>query len=231
MKQVLAVGLGREAMAVIEPFLDRSSFAVDRMARGDTAAVVVAKIAFHLVIAEHPLPGLLLSEFVALLRRPDAPNARTPLIVVGHAARLNEVKGLLRDGDLALAIGDSQPLLKAASAVLGQPLRMAARFFVRLEVELRSGRELLAGQTDNISETGMFIRTPREYPMGTRVAFQFTLPSERAPIQGEAEVVRRSSGEGGQPQGVGVRFNAFRGEDEKRLREFLRAHADRQATR
>jgi uncharacterized protein (TIGR02266 family) len=223
-KQVLAVGLGREAMAAIEPFLDRSAFAVDRLASGETASTVVEKVAFHLVIAGHPLPGLLLPEFVATLRRPGGPNAGTPLIVVGEPDRLSDVRGLLREGDLALAAGEQQPLLKAASTILGQPLRMAARFLVRLEIELRTGRELLAAQTENISETGMFVRTPREYPLGTPVAFQFSLPRDRTPLQGEAEVVRRTSGEGAEAQGIGLRFTAFRGDDERRLREYLRTH-------
>src|SRR5262249_57287484 len=63
----------------------------------------------------------------------------------------------------------------------------------------------LSCQSENISETGMLLRSPEAYPIGTRVRFECTLPGDRSPLRGEAEVVRHTVSEVEQVQGIGVK--------------------------
>ncbi len=77
--------------------------------------------------------------------------------------------------------------------------------------------------TENLSESGLFVRTEREFLVGDRVTLQLSFPQLLEPHEVSAEVVRlRGEGPEG-PAGVGVRIPAERLEDRERLRELVQA--------
>jgi hypothetical protein len=67
----------------------------------------------------------------------------------------------------------------------------------------------------------MLLRTETLYPTGTKVTFEASLPGDRSPIQGGAEIVRHAVAELEGVQGVGMRFLSFRGDGLARLQEFI----------
>jgi hypothetical protein len=104
-------------------------------------------------------------------------------------------------------------------------LEVAPRTSVRLPTNLEtalggSGRELFC-QTENISATGMFVRTRHRPSLGSTVVFKIHLADEGGTIFGRGEMVRHSSPDQEGIDGVAVRFLSFARDGAVRLQDFL----------
>jgi hypothetical protein len=73
--------------------------------------------------------------------------------------------------DLALSVHQPRRLLaEIAARLLDVRPRLAARMLVRMDAGLGEGRSHFVSQTENLSEKGMLVRTPRPLPVGTTTA-------------------------------------------------------------
>ncbi len=82
--------------------------------------------------------------------------------------------------------------------------------------------------SENLSPTGMFIRTSKPLPLGAEFAFEFQLRDEFALFKGTAEVVwtrRRSEGTD-RPPGMGVRFLKLDLTSQKVVRRIVEQRAE-----
>lgn len=221
--RILAVGIDRLLYDKIEPLLNRSYFDVDRVPRGESALILCSQVRFDLMIVGYPLPDMSLDALLEGIRRPESPCAENQLLLLAPAEQLAELHPLVGDGvDAVMSIGQPVQLLEeVASRLLEVAPRTATRLMVKLEAELREGKSLTLCQTENVSETGMLLRTDRLYPVGTQVQFELFLPGDRAAISGRAEVVRHTHQLIERVEGLGVRFAEFAGEGRRRLQEFL----------
>lgn len=88
----------------------------------------------------------------------------------------------------------------------GRERRAASRAGLAVPVRLRyeSVLDFVETQSMNISRTGMFIVTETPAPLGSQIAFEFSLADGFVLLRGLAEVVRVASG--GIVEGMGVRF-------------------------
>jgi uncharacterized protein (TIGR02266 family) len=77
--------------------------------------------------------------------------------------------------------------------------------------------------TENVSATGLFVRTDRPLEPGARLPLQLGFPGLLEPIEIEVEVVRRRSDGPAGPAGVAVRVPADRADDRRRLAELSRS--------
>jgi CheY-like chemotaxis protein/Tfp pilus assembly protein PilZ len=80
------------------------------------------------------------------------------------------------------------------------------------------GAESVLDYTENLSETGLFIRTEREFDAGERVTLVVSFPQLLEPVELEVEVTRRRASSLDAPAGVAVRVP----EDRARLAEVAR---------
>lgn len=82
--------------------------------------------------------------------------------------------------------------------------------------------------SENLSRTGMFIRSERPHPAGSEFDFVLQLGEDFALVQGHAEVVwTRAKGEGAdRPPGMGIRFLNLDTTSENVLRRLVEAHVD-----
>jgi uncharacterized protein (TIGR02266 family) len=87
------------------------------------------------------------------------------------------------------------------------------------------GAESVLDYTENLSASGLFIRTDRDFEAGERVTLVVSFPHLVAPVEITVEVLRRRPGEGQQPPGVAVRVPDDRPEDRARLAEVAAAVA------
>lgn len=95
------------------------------------------------------------------------------------------------------------------------------RFPLILAVQYAGAAKVL-DYTENLSASGLFIRTDRELSTGERIALVLSFPQLLEPIELEVEVVRRRDGSDGSPAGVAVRVPANRAEDRARLADVAR---------
>jgi hypothetical protein len=221
--RVLVVGLERGLYGKIEPLLLRSNLSVDRVPKGESGLYLAARVLFHLLVVRHPLPDMALGSFISAVHEPGAMCGASPILVLADDFQLEELRRLLPGGDKqVLSIKEPAKLLQeVASRLLHVAARIALRVHVRLQVQLQEGTSLVACQTENFSEKGMLVRTPTLYPIGTKVRFECTLPADRSPIAGDAEVARHSVPDIEQVSGIGLKILAFQGDSARRLRRFL----------
>jgi DNA-binding NarL/FixJ family response regulator len=222
--------LDRQLFNKIDPLLNRSSFSVEHMPRGESALELCRQATFDLILLGHPLPDMPLETFLRALRKEGALSARSQLLVLTDDVRLAELpESLQRGPDLALSVEQPQRLLEEVAArLLKVSPRMSVRLFLKLEVNFGDEKTLVIWQTENISETGMLVHTDRPYPIGTTVSFEFTPPNQPAPIRGEAEVVRDAAA-GADVQSahaVALLFTGLEGDGFKRLQAYIQGPRD-----
>lgn len=96
-----------------------------------------------------------------------------------------------------------------------------------LKVTHESFNEFITEYTKNVSRGGMFIRTKRQYDIGSTVELKLSVPGLEDPIRLKAEVVRiqqRTAQE--EDAGVGVKFIDIEDESREALVAFLKSQAD-----
>lgn len=99
-----------------------------------------------------------------------------------------------------------------------------------MRVDYSTGEHFLFAPIENISAMGIFIRTARVFPVGTRMQLAFALEggTERLSLEGEvAWVNERGDGIGQEPRshGMGVRFTSLRHDQREAVLELIRALA------
>ena len=113
-------------------------------------------------------------------------------------------------------------LQAAISRLLLVARRSSLRLMVRIVVNIGEGAALEMAQTENLSETGMLVRTDESYPLGSRLTFEFHMGGDRLPIRGEGTVMRRTTPGRESVRGIGVRFASFERDGAVRLQRYLR---------
>jgi DNA-binding NarL/FixJ family response regulator len=221
--RVLVVGLERALFNRIEPLLGRSLLAVDRVPSGESGVLLSRTAVFDLLVVRHPLPDMALGSFINRVHEPGAPSGAAQILVLADDERLAELRGMLPDGSRSvLSVNEPTKLLQeVASRLLGVAPRISVRVLVRLEFQLAEGVSLVSCQSENISENGMLLRSDKLYPLGTRVRFECSLPSERMPLQGEAEVMRHAVPDVEKVHGMGLRVIFWKNDGQMRVRRFL----------
>lgn len=222
-RNVLAVGLSPEEFQRFVPFLARQSFDVDRFPSAIGAVELVTRIGFELLLVRFPLPDMELTRFLERVREERSPCKRSSLLVLHPAARSDEAgvyvgRGANRTIPLEASEGEIQENI---SSVLNVAPRKAARFMTRFQITLGGKNDMLLCQTENLSTTGMLIRTDRRYEKGTQIEFEFGVGEDPRPVRGVAEVVRQTLIGKEEVAGIGMRFLSFEGDSQRRLEAFL----------
>lgn len=185
--------------------------------RADEARMLVFSTEPHVVVVELELPGS--DELVQSLRTPSLPH---PVSIVGLSrvptgAPASPAESGLVDAVLALPPGPEWD--DRLVDVLQVPTRKQARFEVSFDVEARVRHQPVAqrGLALNISAGGMLI-DGRGLPLhpGDDVSLSLQIPGPGDPVEGRARVVRHPIEER-----LGLRFEAFSGNGDARIRDFL----------
>jgi uncharacterized protein (TIGR02266 family) len=95
------------------------------------------------------------------------------------------------------------------------------RFPLILAVQY-AGAESVLDYTENLSASGLFIRTDRDFELGERVALVVSFPQLLEPVELEVEVVRKRAPRLDAPAGVAVRVPEDRADDRGRLADIAR---------
>jgi CheY-like chemotaxis protein len=99
--------------------------------------------------------------------------------------------------------------------------RASPRFPLVLTVSYL-GAENVLDYTENLSATGLLIRTEREFQPGDRVGLVISFPQLLDPVEVEVEVVRTRARSPEEPGGIAVRVPVDRREDRVKLAEITR---------
>ena len=77
---------------------------------------------------------------------------------------------------------------------------------IRAKLKFNSERDFIERYAPNISKTGIFIKTSKPRPIGTRVMFEFQIADGTTVLRGLGEVSWHSEKKAGTPPGMGIKF-------------------------
>ena len=184
------------------------------------ALKVVETVPFEAIVAALPFPQPNdLPTFVSRVRASASACRMAALVVLASGEHEAGGRALLGKGVNAVLPrhGGAAALaaeLARCAEVAPRALLVAA---IRLEVPTGGGWRRLLAQTANVSATGAFIRMDQGLLVGGEVVrFELTMPSDRQPLRGEGEVVRRAQA-AGLSGGVAVRFTSISERDRERI--------------
>lgn len=223
-RNVLAVGVSREEFSRISPFLDRDVFEVDRFPSGTGALDLVAKVPFELLLVRHPLGDLEVSSFLDAVRRHGSPCQRSAVLLLTPDDDDDGASSFIgRGANRTISLQASEERIQESiSSVLNVAPRKSHRFMARLEIAIGGATDMITCQTENLSATGMLVRTDRLYDVGTEIDFEFSLPGDPRKVRGVAEVVRQTSTGRDSIHGLGMRFLSFAGDSQRRFSNFVK---------
>lgn len=110
--------------------------------------------------------------------------------------------------------------------------RSSVRLLVQLDATIDDGQVARMCQTENLSKTGMLVRTRAPLPVGTDVAVQFLFPGDPAVsrddlpggyafVEGRARVVRHTDPQREPVVGMGLHFMNLEEHGKRLLHKFL----------
>jgi uncharacterized protein (TIGR02266 family) len=221
---VLVVNADEELFAKIGPLLNRHALEVDRFPRARAALDLVSQVPVDVLIVGYPLTDVRTQELLDAVRRPDSPCRQSPLLLLARRDDLEDARHVIgRGANEVIAVEESAERLQAAvSRLLAVAPRSSLRVMVRIVVNIGEGAALEMSQMENLSETGMLVRTGEVYPLGSRLSFEFHLGGQSQPIRGEGEVVRQTTAGREAVRGIGIRFITLERDGLQRLQRFLR---------
>jgi len=91
-----------------------------------------------------------------------------------------------------------------------------------VRVEYQTVDELFSDFSRDVNEGGIFVETDTPHEVGTQVDLQFRLPGEAEPVSAQGTVVRITDGGPGEPQGMGIEFDALAPESRQRIDTLVR---------
>lgn len=223
-RNILAIGVTRDEFQQIVPFLDRDTFEVDRFPSPGGAIELVSRVPFEMLLVRYPLPEMELHTFLDAVRADGSASLSSSLLLLSSNSHAEQARRFIgRGANRTISLEDSPDEIQATvSSVLNVAPRKAARFLARVEIKIGDASDMILCQTENISATGMLIRTAKRYDLGTELEFEFSLPNDIRPVRGIAQIVRHTMIGRDDVGGIGLRFLSFSGDSQRRFESYLR---------
>jgi DNA-binding NarL/FixJ family response regulator len=219
--RVLTVLSDSKLAADVQHLLSRRNIEVNRVPTGTSALILTGNLGYDLIIIEHPLSDLATGDFLASIHTLDSTNTGSPVLVVCDEDDQAELGDRIAD-DLVETVSRDADVITfhtAVSSLLGVAARCAARVMVQIGVGLQDEGLSKVLQSENLSESGVLLRGGRGISVGSKVRFEFTLPTEIEPVTGVAHVVRHTVTREA-VEGIALHFTEISELDILRLRRF-----------
>ena len=102
--------------------------------------------------------------------------------------------------------------------------REQPRARLKIEVTYKTADVFTSDLSINISTGGIFIKTPKSPPMGTKLDLEFTLPESQKLIKSDGEIVwiQNPSVSSSLPAGMGIKFKRIAPEDLKEITDYIK---------
>jgi len=220
---VLILGPNRPVHEVFQPLWRELEFEQQRFNSTDAAIEVIHSGTLpNAIVVSYPLWDSSLEDLLTVIGRSLPSERSIPLVVLAPEASLAEVSPFEERG-ITILSEDREPddLCESLRSLLRRGQRAHPRFIVRMAVQVEAAAVLRACQSENISLSGMLIRTSEDFPVGSQVELEFALQDDDEPIQCQAEVVRFTQPGSESIHGMGVRFLSFADDGLERLKAFL----------
>ena len=209
----------------LAPTLRREAVDVDWIPTLDAGMTLVTEKSFEIIILTTNLEPRTLPEVVGEIRGTESASRYSSIIVLADPDQVDEARELKDRGVNQVMLVDDPPQMVRNQA--STFLKVAPRSAVQVPIKLgpSSGpavRELLC-QTENLSTSGMLVRTRRKPEIGSTIDFRINYSTSAGPISGRGETVRHVAADREGLEGVGIRFLSFENDGASRLQEYLKS--------
>jgi len=222
-ESVLIIGPHRQIHDLFDPLWAEMDLEKQRFSSADAALKMMQDVdPPSAVLVSYPLWDSSLDDLLAAMRRSLSSDQPVPVVILAPEKMLFEV-AVYEDQGVTVLSEDKDPeeLRQFLGGVLGGTQRAHPRFIVRMAVRVGAGSVLRACQSEDVSLSGMLIRTSEEFPIGSEVRLEFSLQEDQEPIVCQAEVVRYTQPNVEETRGMGVHFLAFEEDGRERLEELF----------
>jgi DNA-binding NarL/FixJ family response regulator len=222
--RVLAAGLERLAFERLAPFLRRDALSVDWVATPEAGVSIAWKTHYDVIIMDANPGDWPLERVVREMRSEASLSRDAAILVLAQPDQVDAARALKSDGvNRVMLISDPPQIIRDQMATL---VKVSPRAEIRLATNLETalgntGRELFC-QTENLSMTGMLVRTRHKPQLGSQVVFKIHIGDGNGPIIGRGELVRHANPNKKHHEGVGIRFLSFATDGADRLETFLK---------
>ena len=221
--RVLAAGLERTAFERLAPELRRDTLGVEWVETPEAGVSVARKSRFDVIIMDAEPCKLPLEKVVGELRARGSSSRDAAILILAEPDQVDAARALKSHGvNRIMLISDPPEIIREQMTTL---LDVAPRATVRLPTNLESvlgdtGRELYC-QTENLSMSGMLVKTRHRPQLGSKVTFKIDLSDPVGTILGRGEFVRHSTPDQGSVDGLGVKFLSFADDGAQLLQNYL----------
>jgi CheY-like chemotaxis protein len=222
-RHVLLIGAIEGGLARVAPMLQRAEFDVHTVEPSKFVLDLVLGTIFELLVVGYPMPEIDLSELVRTVRGSNSETRNAGVLLLAEPGFLDAAHGMVAIGaNRAVSLdGSSSRLWQAVGDLLNVAPRVTVRAFVHADVDAGNGGSRSLLQTVNVSSSGMLLRGTEGFSHGAHFDFVFSLPGDPRPLEGTAQVVRKTDTGRELVEGVGVRFVHLREDGKYRLERFL----------
>ncbi len=222
-KQVLIICSSAAGQMYLGVLLNRIWYAPVLAKTPDEGIRIAQQTPFSLILIDGDMADGEFDLAITMLKS-NAVLKNLPLVVFTTSANASFSQSLITRGctavltkplDLAIVYG-------VLARLSGQP-RTTHRIPVKFPVEIEEGIPDKVLTSVNLSEGGIYLRTPAPLPEGTSLHVKFTLPLDKIPIELEVQVVRTlplGTAFDVEP-GMGLRFEDLPEDTLCRIRNFV----------
>ncbi len=121
-----------------------------------------------------------------------------------------------------------QYFIEKLKKLLDQVTRSTERIDVGVRVQIHHNKDSYTYEIADLSKTGMLVLCEKQpIPEGSSVKLSFMVPESKKPIEASGTVVRHVKTQGTEPrEGLGIRFQSFSGDSERRLERYVEKVSD-----
>lgn len=222
-RSLLLVGVDASHADTVETALEGTGIVAERLDDPNESLDLLRQLPFDVVIVGAPLAGVDLKQYLASMRNAISPSRHAAVLLLvspGQTTTFGELVGKGANRMIA-ASAPAAELQDAVRGLLDVAPRVPLRVALRLEVTIAKGRQKSLCQTENVSLTGMLVRTSQALPEGAEVRFELTLPRDTSPVRGMGRVVRQTDELREKVRGVALRLVDFENKDRQRYQAFV----------
>ncbi len=225
--RILTIGPRGGPLERLEEELERRRLQIEHVHLAGAAFKLIRSRRPVLIVVSFPPADMSAHDFFTELDRRIEPLKSTKVLLLADEHHRERIQRYLDERHTLLSPTWSPEVLHTfIRGLLPVEMRAAKRLMLRLEVELEAGSQVRMCQSDNISETGMLVRTSQSLPVGTELRVAISLPSQADPIHARAEIARHTHPERENVRGLGLRFLEIEGNGKKALEDYLASQDD-----
>ncbi len=221
--RILAAGIERVAFERLAPELRRDTLEVDWVATPEAGVDLAVEKRYDVIIMDAEPCDWPLAKVVREFRSADSPSRDAAIMILAKPNEVDAARALKSHGiNRVMLVSDPPQIIREQmSTLLAVAPRTAIRLPTKLETALgNTGRELFC-QTENLSTSGMFVKTRHRPQLGSTVVFRIHLTGDSGTVFGRGKIVRHSSPTEEKLDGVAIRFLSFASDGAQRLQDYL----------